>query len=114
MLRVYGPPTIETFHLIPSNPGRKEVPFLPYITVVGTSWTEENNEEGGAKESGNEIQEQPQDNDGEYHGSFKCALQSIFQLWENEQVLSPEEYFPRDGSIWGDIGFVYEAPSSFN
>ena len=124
MLRVYGPPATEIFTL--TSPGRrKDIPFLPYLTAVSTSWSEENNNEessgeesesegSGSEEIDDEVQEDPRIDDGEYHGHFKCAVQSILQLWKDEQILSPEEYYPRDGGIWGDVGFVYEAPSSLH
>ena len=110
MLRVYGPPATSVFTLMPANGMRKDIPFLPYVTAVDNDWTEEENGNG---ESDNEAQEGADINDGEYHGHFKCALESIFLLWENEQCIAPDEYYPRNGSIWGDnIGFEYYPPTT--
>ena len=108
MLRVYGPPATSVFTLMSSNGRRVDIPFLPYVTAVDTNLTEE---ESCSGESDNEAQEGVGIiNDGEYHGHFKCALQSIFLLWQNEQLIAPDEYYPRNGSIWGDIGFEYYPP----
>jgi hypothetical protein len=137
MLRVYGPPATEIFTM--GGPAmRRDIPFLPYLTAVSTTWTEENDDEESESEesqsdgsgsieigsdnthgeaSGNkeanddEVEEEPID-DGEYHGDFKFALQSILEIWQSEQSISPDEYYPRDRSIWGDIGFSYEPPTS--
>ncbi|KAN0108028.1 hypothetical protein V8E51_007770 [Hyaloscypha variabilis] len=137
MLRVYGPPATEIFTM--GGPAmRRDIPFLPYLTTVSTTWTEENDDEESESEesqsdgsgsieigyddthgeaSGNkeanddEVEEEPID-DGEYHGDFKFALQSILEIWQSEQSISPDEYYPRDRSIWGDIGFSYEPPTS--
>lgn len=109
MLRVYGPPATSVVTLMPSNRRRMDIPLLPYVTAVDTSWDEEESSSG---EGDNEAQEGVGINDGEYHGHFKCALQSIFLLWENEQCIAPEEYYPRNGSIWGDIAFEYYPPTT--
>jgi hypothetical protein len=124
ILRVYGPPATEIFTL-GGSVTRKDIPFLPYVTAVDTNWTEgNNNEESNSEDTiseasdnekiDDEVQEEPRIDDGEYHGHLKCALRSILQLWQNEQSISPEEYYPRDRLIWGDIGFVYEAPGSLH
>lgn len=109
MLRVYGPPATSIFTLMRSNRTRRDIPFLPYLTVVDTNQTDE---EGSSGESGDKAKEEAGINDGEYHGHFKCALQSIFLLWQNEQSIAPEEYYPSNGSIWGDIGFEYYPPGA--
>ena len=95
MLRVYGPPATEIFTM-GGPPRRKDIPFLPYLTAVSTDWEEENEDDV---------------DDGEYHGDFKFALQCIVEIWESEQSITPDEYYPRDRSIFGDIGFSYEAPA---
>jgi hypothetical protein len=129
MLRVYGPPAAEIFSMMgPQNPRKKDVPHLPYYTVVDTNTPEEEDDEDGEessneegsidldekdKESQNDAQAESKEeepDDGEYHGQFKCAVQSVFRLLENEQTLAPGEYYPRKGQIWGDLGFLYEAP----
>ncbi|KAI1376596.1 hypothetical protein F4677DRAFT_419024 [Hypoxylon crocopeplum] len=115
MLRVYGPPVIEVSRFIPLYAKRKEISFLPYITAVSTRWMEEaEDEKGSGEERKDQVQEKPLVNDREYHGHFKCALRSVFNLWQNEQLQSPEEYYPRVGNIWGDIGVAYETPSSLH
>jgi len=136
MLRVYGPPATEIF-TIGGPPMRKDIPFLPYLTAVSTDWEEENEVEesddeesqsdgsgsieigsddthraasGNKKANDDEVEEEPID-DGEYHGDFNFALQSIVEIWQSEQSISPDEYYPRDRSIFGDIGFSYEPPA---
>ncbi|RDW62454.1 hypothetical protein BP6252_11887 [Coleophoma cylindrospora] len=96
MLRVYGPPVTEIFTLIPSQ-RRKDIPFLPYVSAVDTRYNGDFNEPNAV-----------------YQGHFECALQSIFSLWQNEQLITPDEYCPTDGGIWGDIGIVFEVPVSLH
>jgi hypothetical protein len=47
MLRVYGPPATEIFTLNSTLtlPYKKNIPFLPYVTAISTSWAEENMDE---------------------------------------------------------------------
>jgi hypothetical protein len=109
MLRVYGPPGTKVFTLMSSPSRRTDIPFLPYVTAVDTSSI---GEESSSGESDDEVQEEASINDGEYHGHFKCALQSIFLLWDNEQSLAPEEYYPRNGSVLGYIGCELYPPAA--
>ncbi|KAF7521070.1 hypothetical protein G7054_g12565 [Neopestalotiopsis clavispora] len=99
MLRVYGPPATRISMSFPRNPRRDQVSFLPYLTAVGTHWARDGRQE-------------PQVRDGEYHGHFKCAMEAIFALWQDEQVLTPDKHFLGDGLIWGDDPVAYEAPGS--
>ena len=113
MLRVYGPPAVEIFAM--GGPARRQdVPYLPYLTAVSTRWDEETEDEeseaSGEEENDDKVKEEPAD-DGEYHGDLKFALKSILVLWQNEQTLSPDEYYQRDRSICADIGFRYEPPA---
>lgn len=112
MLRVYGPPAVRTSEFIPLSPRKEDAPFLPYVTAASTRWLEDENTSGSTGEALGRVQEEPQVNDTEYHGQFKCALRSVFRLWENEQLLTPQEYYPRDRKIWGGDHVVYEAPGS--
>jgi hypothetical protein len=47
MLRVYGPPATEIFTLNSTltSPSRKNIPSLPYVIAISTSWTDENMDE---------------------------------------------------------------------
>ncbi|KAL4875483.1 hypothetical protein BJY04DRAFT_202103 [Aspergillus karnatakaensis] len=96
MLRVYGRPSTEIYTSVRSRSLRREVDYLPYLTVVDSNEMEEDG---------------PEEDDGEYHGSFKCAVKCVFDLYGNEQSLAPEEYYPRNGRIWGgEVGMNYEVP----
>lgn len=114
MLRVYGPPAVEVWQLPPRR--RWDIPFLPYLTAVDTFWSDEEDESkaSGSEEIDGEAKQEPRINDREYHGYFKCTVASVFELLQNEQGLSPQEYYPRDGGIWGDILVVYYPPTIIN
>ncbi|KAH6652291.1 hypothetical protein BKA67DRAFT_661039 [Truncatella angustata] len=108
MLRVYGPPAKQVLEALPlSLPSvrTKEISFLPYVAAVDTTWAEANGDE-----ITNPIQDGSQVNDGKYRGQFKCALRSVFRLWQMEQVIQPEELYPKNGKIWGDTSVVFETP----
>lgn len=90
---------------------RDTVSFVPYITAIDTHWRRVNSD----GEVVDEVEDEPQAiNDGEYreyNGQFKCAVESVFELWGDEQLLEPTRYFPRYGNIWGGNGVAFELPT---
>lgn len=108
MLRVYGPPAKQVLEAIPlSLPSvrTKEIPFLPYVAAVNTTWAKADRDD-----ITNSTRDGPQVDDGKYRGQFKCALRSVFRLWQMEQVIHPQELYPKNGKVWGDINVVFETP----
>lgn len=111
MLRVYGHRATRIHEDLPASfdmVRRETVSFVPYITAIDTYWRRVNSD----GEVVDEVEDEPQAiNDGEYreyNGQLKCAVESVFELWGNEQLLEPTRYFPRYGKIWGGNGVAFE------
>jgi len=107
LLRVYGPPATLIFDQNRNKNAKRSVPFAPYFIAVSTRFEDVKVDKKAYSEN-NEWKSQSINED--YPGYIKCAIESMFALWQMDPR-EVDKFYPRDGNIWVDLNCVYEAPS---